>query len=1276
MNWQKKLTKLFSVIFLMMLLAACDGNYCVEAEEFDNNFVQVDSNPISDGIFGASYDHVNGGQTASWHETGLRANGKPFIIQISGAWIPWYGSAVTNKKLNNMKRCNFCAKRHNVASENCICYDGQEPKAEPSLGGPPQSVDCNIPANQNDPTKCSCTKLNGKTTDEGVFHFPLNFYEKDHSIKLPDDQGAPCKYNGGMGLFLGLFGTSGNEAPIRAYHLFSEATTCSINRNSDGECKDEFGVDKTKYIFRSANNTIFVKDDLSGNNATNATLDDDVYHRPNEFVKLIIHDRYYSDNYGKYNIIFLQGVSRDGDTGLLEFLVRILEDALLGKPDINLERQGGILKYMYQGIVQDSYFGAALQISLSLYIAFFGFATLLGIVEITKKELLNRLLKLSLVIFFTTPTSWYWYNQIIVTFFKDGMNTLITMFSEYVVANLDEDAPIRIAQAVSESPTGESSRFSYIDIMIKTLFSDNVTKKIWGLFFESFFGFVYIAAIYALIGFFIYVMLLAAMVYMVTILKLIFVLALGPIFIVFSLFGQTNAMFKNWLGFVGARSLEMVILFLVLYTFVMFIDEKFVQLLQYRVCTQSINFGFFSFGILMAESGRGIGEWIQKLLMLGAYIYILMEITKKIPDLAGQLISIGGVANNDGNGNANNSSAVGMASKMLNAAGGLAMSGIKTGLSEGGGQGFRLARLASRSSGLSGAIDSVANKIPLRGPRTRLRDNIIDTAIKKGQADATAKGFSKGTAEYDRAVRDFAMNDKREGILAFKNSNPKQAALYDMDNANIAKRLDSQLVKEPLKDFLKEEAQRIKNRNPHEIPLGKDMEKELQAAARKWAEKSLVGGSDSANSYLGTDTMKSLIKKKGKLSDDEAAKKFAGNEDMKNKFLQYKQERAMEKASNLSTRLQRGIEKRLGMETGQTGKNFMRKVGYEEQRTGDWRDAIGLNTGKGLNPLKRVDWMDKLRDKSALNEATRAAMEKAMGSYLKKGGYEDEKARINALYQEKAKGSEDTFYGRQLLGRKDKNGNMVGGKLQKELDNLEAKREMFKKTLLDKVSREREGKTEDELDKMRAQAASELEDMRAKHMAAAGGDLSEIRANGGAGLAGLRDGLTDFDGNSLLEAEMRAKSLGLLDGDKSASSAAAGDATNMIDANSHKFSVEFGAELSDAIGLQVGNVGLQAADPFGLAKEEASKRDEALIGMRNAMKVSSEREAKAKTYEKAEKQLALSNLQKDPDAKTDLQKQKQINDLERDVSRLDGEAKDAKIKADNFQKDVDFLSNS
>ena len=58
----------------------------------------------------------------------------------------------------------------------------------------------------------------------------------------------------------------------------------------------------------------------------------------------------------------------------------------------------------------------------------YGFAVLFGIAEVNKKELMNRVLKISLVIFFTSSDSWYFYNKIVVGFFKDSMDYLVSVF--------------------------------------------------------------------------------------------------------------------------------------------------------------------------------------------------------------------------------------------------------------------------------------------------------------------------------------------------------------------------------------------------------------------------------------------------------------------------------------------------------------------------------------------------------------------------------------------------------------------------------------------------------------------------------------------------------------------------------------------------------------------------------------------------------------------------------------------------------------------------------
>ena len=81
-----------------------------------------------------------------------------------------------------------------------------------------------------------------------------------------------------------------------------------------------------------------------------------------------MYDRYYSDNQGKYNLRILRGVGNEEDPGLLEYLVLLVEEVLMGEIDENGVRQGGIIEFMYKTIVQDTGFALAVQVALSLYI--------------------------------------------------------------------------------------------------------------------------------------------------------------------------------------------------------------------------------------------------------------------------------------------------------------------------------------------------------------------------------------------------------------------------------------------------------------------------------------------------------------------------------------------------------------------------------------------------------------------------------------------------------------------------------------------------------------------------------------------------------------------------------------------------------------------------------------------------------------------------------------------------------------------------------------------
>ena len=1066
MNLAKKITRIFILIFFAAFLSSCDDG-CVESDEFDVETLTVEAKPTNDGITG-NYEN---GQNAEWHETGLKSNGDQFLIQIGGSWTPWNGNETNNAILNAMSRCDFCAKKLSLPIPNCLCYkytsDGitysgtntsgsgndsnirSIPTAEKSSSGEVQEIDCTTTVNQNLPNSCSCTNdpTYGTALDYGTYHFPLNYQNKDETLKTSQ---TACKYDRGMGLYIGLFGSRGAEVPLRLYHLLSTYEICNITRNSNGKCLAADGTDMTRYVYTSPNSRIFLKDDHAGNEGTDTSTSDDEYHGPNEYVKFKIFDNYYDDNFGKYQISILRGVGRGNgyEDGLLEFLVSLVEDTMLGEVDANGDRQGGIIQFMYQSIVQDTNFITVLQIALSLYIALFGAAHMFGLTEWSKQEVMSRILKIGLILFFTSPTSWYFYNKIIVGFFKDSMDYVVAMMMNLSDSNIDPTSMTVISQMDRAADTSNATRFSYIDVIIKKLLSVATAKKVFGLFFGTYYGILLIPVTYAVIAYFVYVMLWAAVAYTINIMKIIFVLSLGPIFICFTLFSHTASMFKSWLGYLGGRSFEIIMLFSVLYNFVNLIDQNFTNLLSFRTCMEHYNLAIFTLEILVSNiGGRSLMQWLIMYVMIAGLTFIMRLMIDKIPDVSGALFSINIGGQKAGGGSSSGSAAAGI----MAAVKGAAMAAATVAFNNAGyavGKGMEMGRSAMRATGAAQALGNMFSGFPINSPGTMYNNMKIDSAISAAKKDAASKGLTG--KEADAHVRQAANNILQNQMLSkdlndskVSNSLPNKFAMTGLDSQAIQARFDQKLVQQPLKDFLKAEAKKLKNQDPNNIPLGKDMRDQLRKNAMVWAEKNLSGGSSAVEKYLGKEgrdagkaggsafavaarDINNVLKSSAELSTAEAAKRFAGSPALQNKFLQNLQERefrrnlrnekaqsptnALPKANttlgkaanamrtavdvtanvlgkkvpNLASRALDGVIRTEARNPKMAQQSFLRNVRNEER----WDSESIAQKALVLNPLNRSNTLDRAMNMfggkaSSLSQRTDEARKAALVNFLK-----------------------------------------------------------------------------------------------------------------------------------------------------------------------------------------------------------------------------------------------------------------------------------------------------
>ena len=953
MHFTKKIKHILLLVFLVSILGSCDRG-CYEADEFYSKVFKIAANPkkedvtkgapgtkIGDtksstqNVFG-SYDQHTGGQMSDWMDTTLIANGDYFVISISGGWTD-KGGEPNESQISALPSCRYCIKSTvGSSADNCLCgpvLDGakmknesalnwDEPKTEeyktddqkndstcffqkgsgiyntktksPSSAAPPP------PENTSDINICTC-KIPTSTqkaaifenNGQGYFIFPRGSIAKTTTTTSfnamttgIDNKEQDCAHKMGFGAYISLDGTGPNRNYTHAYHLASpNRVLCPIKLDSDGRCKDASGIDRTKFIYSSPNKQIFAQNYDANGNPTH-------FHGLGDKVRLIIYDKYFSDNAGWYKVEFMRGVISTKEGGLIADIVRTIDGYIFGSSAYDKDtfmytkKQVGVVEFMYKAIMNDKLVKAVISISLVMYVCFYGLAFFMGLVDYGKKEVAMRLLKIALVILFTNEKSWLFYNDFVVGFFKDGMDTFVATITNIFESNMDKTlGAVMVSEEALSVQNDVGRKFMYVDNMILNLTSNAVIAKVIGLIFipgKGIFGILYAIIIFALIFYFITTVMDIALKYLMNILKLCIGFALGPVFILFSLFEKTKDMFKNWLAFIGARSFEIIILFTMLHPFLLIIDQSFTEMLTFSVCSEDKNNGVMTYTIHKSQDlNRGIYEWVEFFIRIGALLFITKSVANQAGYISGQLITIGGVANADAVSEVGRaSSGFSMASSMAKGIVGVAKSAVTSKYVGGvaamaGRVSMRTATSALRANiGSSGSINDMVNNafksvgIRNRGIRSYMRDRQVDNALSLAGQRANDMGLV-GT-EKDAFVRQEAMTS----LNKFISENPNKAVLLGLDTHNIMKRFDQKLIKEPMKDFIKEKAAELKEQGI----FGKEARDKIEASVQGWAKQNLPDyiPERKISEFMKKTSVKSALKTQTEMGATEA-KNYAVN---------------------------------------------------------------------------------------------------------------------------------------------------------------------------------------------------------------------------------------------------------------------------------------------------------------------------------------------------------------------------------------------------------------
>ncbi len=308
---------------------------------------------------------------------------------------------------------------------------------------------------------------------------------------------------------------------------------------------------------------------------------------------------------------------------------------------------GGFLQRFYVAVITDNAYQTIVKLCFTLMIMFYGMYYLMGMADLTHGELVKRIIKISFIYLMIGSDGWKYYNMFFVKFFKQGVDYIV-----FAVAGAFDQSASLTEAFVKGDFYDKSVLFSGVDKNLSLLFSDPVSCKIWGLFFVSFFGWLYVFIIYSSVLTYIFSVANALLLYLTAQFFLSLLLAFGPIFFVLLIFEKTKEMFNKWMNNLISFALEQVFLLTCLSLFNVLVYNIIKFILSYRVCWKPVweinlpllgNLQLMSFWkATTATSASAAASAIPGLFQI-LLIYLIADLMSKFIEFATDLgTSIGG----------------------------------------------------------------------------------------------------------------------------------------------------------------------------------------------------------------------------------------------------------------------------------------------------------------------------------------------------------------------------------------------------------------------------------------------------------------------------------------------------------------------------------------------------------------------------------------------------------------------------------------------------------